>query len=360
MKKNKTAFVTFFPIKPNSMGSSTVVNSRFDTWPNKKKIFQISHLKKINNKKIETVFIKKESPTNKILKLPEIIFKINRYFNNSNKKLIVIEGASWIFYSFIIIFFFKIFQSKVKIIYISHSIESEIRKKYSNILIYFLTRYLEKLVFKYSDLSTSVSLREKKKIRSLYNINTILLPNGISLNKERMVKKEKSNYLIYTGSYLYKPNKDAIDYMNKFIMPVLTKKMPKLKLMLTGGGFDKKFPWIINKGTVPKADLYKYIYFSKCLCVPLKFGSGTRIKILEALCLGAIVISSKKGIEGINIVSKKPPFIVDKKARFIKQIINIIKNNIELKKKSNKSKNFYLERYSMKKIVEKFINENQI
>ena len=29
-------------------------------------------------------------------------------------------------------------------------------------------------------------------------------------------------------------------------------------------------------------------------CVPLKFGSGTRIKIMEALSLGAIVISSKK------------------------------------------------------------------
>ena len=360
MKKNKTAFVTFFPIKPNTMGSSTVVNSRFDCWPYQKKIFQISHLKKINNKKIETIFIKKESPVNKIFKLPEVIFKIKRYLNDTKKKLIIVEGASWIFYSFIIIFFFKIFQSKVKIIYISHSIESEIRKKYSNILIYFLTKYLEKLVFKYSDLPTSVSLREKKKIKFLYNIDTILLPNGISLNKEKMIKKEKSNYLIYTGSYFYKPNKDAIDYLNNHIMPVLIKKIPKLKLMLTGGGFNKKFPWIINKGIVAKSDLYKYIYFSKCLCVPLKFGSGTRIKILEALCLGAIVVSSKKGIEGIDIFSTKPPFIIDKKIKLIKEIINIIKNNNELKKRSNKSKKFYLERYSMKKIVEKFINENQV
>jgi hypothetical protein len=360
MKKNKTAFVTFFPIKPNTMGSSTVVNSRFNCWPYEKKIFQISHLNKINNRKIETIFIKKESPINKIFKLPEVIFKINRYFNYTKKKLIIIEGASWIFYSFIIIFFFKIFQTNVKIIYISHSIESEIRKKYSNILIYYLTKYLEKLVLKYSDLSTTVSLRERKKIKSLYNINTILLPNGISLNKEKMIKKEKSNYLIYTGSYFYKPNKDAIDYLNNYIMPVLIKKIPNLKLMLTGGGFNKKFTWIINKGTVTKADLYKYIYFSKCLCVPLRFGSGTRIKILEALCLGAIVISSKKGIEGIDIVSKNPPFIIDKKTKLIKEIINVIKNNNGFKKRANKSKNFYLEKYSMRKIVEKFVNENKI
>ena len=46
MKKNKTAFVTFFPIKPDTMGSSAVVNSRFTNWPNYKKIFHLSHLTK--------------------------------------------------------------------------------------------------------------------------------------------------------------------------------------------------------------------------------------------------------------------------------------------------------------------------
>ena len=53
MVNNITAFVTFFPVKPNNMGSSTVVNSRFKSWPNRKKIFQISHLKKINNFKLK-------------------------------------------------------------------------------------------------------------------------------------------------------------------------------------------------------------------------------------------------------------------------------------------------------------------
>ena len=187
-------------------------------------------MNKINNNKIETIYIKKETPINKILKLPEIIFKIQRYLKNSKKKTIVIEGASWIFYSFIVLSFFKIFNSKVKVIYISHSVEAEIRKKYSNFIIYFLTRYLEGLVFKYSDISTSVSLREKRMIKSLYNINTILLPNGISLKKFKLKNKLKMNYIIYTGSYSYKPNKDAINYLNNIIMPELIKKFQILNL----------------------------------------------------------------------------------------------------------------------------------
>ena len=296
MSKNYTAFVTFFPIKPDAMGSSAVVNSRFRSWPYKKKLFQISHIKKINNQLLETVYISKEKPIYKILKLPELILKISIFLKKSKKKILIIEGASWIFYSLIVLLFFKLLSKNVKIIYISHSIESQIRKKYSNKIIYSLTKYFEKLVFKFSNISTSVSLKEKFEIKKLYNTNTVLLPNGINLDKNLSKKTVRNKYIIYTGSYLYRPNKDAIDYLNKSIMPELIKKVSDLKLVLTGGGFNKNYPWLINKGVVSKAELYRLIYHSKCLCVPLKFGSGTRIKIIEALSLGAIVVSSKKGI----------------------------------------------------------------
>ena len=190
-------------------------------------------------------------------------------------------------------FFFKFFFSNFKIIYISHSIESEIREKYSNKFIYLLTKLLEKLVFQFSDLSTSVSKKERDKINSLYKVKTILLPNGIQLYKFKKQKKINGDYIIYTGSYLYKPNKDAIDYLNTCIMPKLIKKMPNLNLVLTGGGFKKKYPWVIDKGIVSKSDLYNFLFFQMFMC-SIKIWIWDRIKIIEALSLGTIVISSKK------------------------------------------------------------------
>ena len=70
-------------------------------------MFQISHIKKINNKNIKTIFIKKETPINKIFKLPELIFEIYKYLKPSKNKFLIIEGASWIFYSFTTIIFLK-------------------------------------------------------------------------------------------------------------------------------------------------------------------------------------------------------------------------------------------------------------
>ena len=148
---------------PNNMGSSTVVNSRFKSWPNKKRVFQLSHLKKINNKNIKTIFIRKKLQFIKYFKLPELITKIYKYLKTSKNKFVIIEGASWIFYSFITIFFLKMILPDCKIIYISHSVESEIRKKYSNQFIYFLTKFLENLVFKFSNYSTLFQLKKKIK-----------------------------------------------------------------------------------------------------------------------------------------------------------------------------------------------------
>ena len=355
---NKTAFITFFPIMPNNMGSSAVVNSRFNNGPKKKKIFQISHIKKINNQNINTIFIKKESPVNKIIKLPELVFKVIKYIKSSKNKLVIIEGASWIFYSFVVLASFKILLPDSKIIYISHSIESEIRKKYSNLFIFFLTKHLEKFVFKNSDIATSVSKIEKNKIKKLYNQKTVLYPNSI-INNYKIIKNNFLNdYIIYSGSCLYEPNRIAVEYLNEKIMPNLLKSFPNLKLVLTGGGFDKKFPWLINKGIVSKKNLYNLIFFSKCMCVPLKFGTGTRIKIIEALSIGTIVLSTSKGIEGIELKRKKPPFIFNNSTKLLKLITYVIKNNKKIKKTAIKNRYFYMKKYSMKSNTEEFLKKN--
>ncbi len=357
MRTYKTAFVSFFSIIPNTSGATSMTNNRFRHWPFKKKLFQLSQIKRKNTKKICSIFLRKETPLNKIIKLPEIIFKIYSYLKNSKNRIIIIEGSSWIFYTFVVMFAFKILLPKTKIIYISHNVESEIRKEFSNKLIYLLTRVLEKIVFNYSNLSTVVSKQDKNKIKKFYNFNPIIFPNAISINFKPIKNKIKYDYIIYCGSYLYKPNKDAIDYLNENIMPKLLKENPDIKLLLTGGGLTKDYPWIINKGIVSKNYLYNLIYHSKLMCVPLNFGSGTRIKIIESLSIGTVVLSTKKGIEGIMLKNTKPPFVEKNRKNFPKVISNIIKNNKSIKIKSLKDRIYYKNLYSMKNITESFVKK---
>ena len=88
-------------------------------------------------------------------------------------------------------------------------------------------------------------------------------------------------------------------------MPKILKKNPNLFLVITG---NKKIPynhkWLKNLKMVTKKKYLNILRNSLCLITPIKEGHGTRVKIIEALCEGKIVISSKIGIEGINFNDK--------------------------------------------------------
>lgn len=355
-KKKKFAFVAFYPVLPNISGSSEVTGSFFKYWPNKdKKIFYITHLKdNTKNKKFHPIKIIKENPYLKIIALISLCLQILRFLRKTKQPYLIIEGPSFILYSYITIKFIKLFLSNTRIIYHSHSIEYEIRKKFNNKIISYITFFLEKKVFELSNFSTSVSKIEYKKINSLYNKKTIIFENGIDLNYTKKIPKKKINYkyLIYTGSYLYKPNREAIDILINYVMPKVLIYNPNLKLIITGGGYCKKIKkkWLINKDRLKKKRLYYYLKHAECLAAPLLYGSGTRIKILEALCIGTRVITTPIGIEGIKFLSKKNNPIIYENVKLFPIYINKLLKN----KKGRLEKKeiiFYRKRFSMQKLT---------
>jgi len=194
-KKKKYAFVAFYPVLPNTSGSSEVSSSFFKYWPSSnKKFFYITHLKESKrNTKFQPIKIIKEKPFLKIISLTFLCFGIIKFLKSSREPYLIVEGPSWILYSYLTIVIVKIFIPKVKVIYHSHSIEYEIRKKFNNKIISYLTFFCEKKVFKLSNFSTSVSETEYKKIYSLYKKKTIIFENGIDLDNIKKIKKKKKN-----------------------------------------------------------------------------------------------------------------------------------------------------------------------
>jgi hypothetical protein len=358
----KTAVVTFFDAYPPKSGAGVVVYDFFNSWPdNSKRLFQMS-TKKIYKSKIINTQLIKNKPIFKILSLPILILRLLKYFKNSKKKILVIEGASWIFYPYFIIFFLKLLFSDIFIIYRSHNIEYEIRKKNSSFFIGLFTKYIEKKVFNLSNIVTAVSTLEQKKINKYYNIKTRLFPNSIRIIdfiklKEKAVKKIPKKYILFCGSYEYLPNKYAIDYLINKILPIINKK--NIYLVLTGSSnINFNNNKVINLGNVKRAKL-KFLYKNAiCLMATLFDGYGTRVKIIESLILQSNVVSTSKGIEGINFYPSQKVTIANQKNKMISSIYNFMRF-----KKNNKLKNIndkILKYYSMENNANKLFNDINI
>ena len=357
-EKYKIAFVSFFEVFPINFGSSVVCASLFNNFKTKqKKYFQLSNKDERDKKIINIGHV--NNSLGKLLAIPRLFIKLKSYLN-FNRNFLIVEGPSWAGYSFLIILLIKIFHKKVVIIYKSHSIEYEIRKKNSNFFIYTLTKYFEKKIFHIANFSTSVSRVEQKKIYKIYNTKTILFPNTIDYKKIRNSKKSKYQYIVFSGSLEYKPNKESFEILTKLIMPRVLKIYPKLKLILLGNdqvSFNEN--WIICK-RVTKKKYLQIISKSIAMVVPSNESYGTKVKIIEALAYAVPVIASKLGARGIEIINEKQPIVCAKNEDITKKLIKVIKYNKKYRSYAKKFSSFYINNHDIKKNLTKFKNSIKI
>ena len=117
---------------------------------------------------------------------------------------------------------------------------------------------------------------------------------------------------------------------------------------------ERKIRNVVFHGKVP--NMLDFMSKHGTLIVPLKTGSGVRIKILEAMSIGVPVISTEKGKEGINMVPKKHFLTANITEEFLLQM-KYIDTNTDVKQNMGLTgKEFIREEYSID-IVSKKISE---
>jgi glycosyltransferase involved in cell wall biosynthesis len=73
-------------------------------------------------------------------------------------------------------------------------------------------------------------------------------------------------------------------------------------------------------------DIRPYIDEAAVMVVPIRIGSGTRLKILDAMAMGKAIVSTSVGCEGLNVTHGRNILIADNPDDFAKKTIELIKN----------------------------------
>ncbi len=187
----------------------------------------------------------------------------------------------------------------------------------------------------------------------------------IGFDFEKLFRSEIANTAVpselkiyHLGSMDWRPNEQAIKWFIEHILPLLVKKIPTIQIHLAG----KKMPkWIYdleNKNLIVDGEVenaWEYQKDKSILIVPLLSGSGIRVKIIEALALGKVVISTQIGAQGIPN-SNNTILIADDPEMFVQHLLNCI-NSIELRKKlSEQSSQLAQQHFDLKKVGEQTID----
>ncbi len=171
-------------------------------------------------------------------------------------------------------------------------------------------------------LFTFVSTEDKKFFENRYGLtNTLLVPVGTEAVK--LHKKDNQSFNIsYIGKMEYPPNAEAAVWFAKNVFDKLKNKINNLKYYVVGKNplksvldlttLDKN---IIVTGTVDNIDTY--FEKSDIVVIPLFYGGGVKVKLLEELGHGCLVITKDKGIEGTTFNHNKELLVANSPDEFV-------------------------------------------
>jgi len=127
----------------------------------------------------------------------------------------------------------------------------------------------------------------------------------------------------HLGSMDWLPNEEAMRWFVDDILHLVIKKMPDVKIHISGRNMQNYFYQIKRKNVVVEGEIKNPIEYQKnkaIMIVPLKSGSGIRAKIVEGIALGKTIITTTIGAQGIKYTDGENLLIADTPEKFAEQM----------------------------------------
>jgi sugar transferase (PEP-CTERM/EpsH1 system associated) len=185
------------------------------------------------------------------------------------------------------------------------------------------------------NLILTTSLVDRRAIERWGGIPPVaVVPNGVDSDSFAPSAfahiKPSDTKVLFTGSMHYAPNAEAMFFFCERIWPRVQAQVPDAQLQIVGGNPS---PAVRRLGQLPGVevigyvdDLRPYIAEAAVAIAPLRIGSGTRLKILEAMSMSRAVVSTTLGCEGLAVVNGEHLLVADEPDAFADYVATLLRN----------------------------------
>lgn len=159
-----------------------------------------------------------------------------------------------------------------------------------------------------------------------------VIPNGVDTKIFHKTQHEQEipGRVVFTGTMDYYPNKEAVLFFAERCWPLILAQVPDATWQIVGAYPPPEvqrlaeLPGVTVTGAVP--DVRPYLVASSVVIAPIRVGSGTRLKILEALAMQKGLVSTSIGCEGLDVISGEHLLVADQPHAFADAVITLMRD----------------------------------
>ncbi len=189
-------------------------------------------------------------------------------------------------------------------------------------------------VFTYFTNKTIISEQDKNLIPHPQKQEIKVIPNGVDTDyfKPQVFKKEFE--LLFNGNMNYPPNVESVEYLVNKIMPLVWKKMPVVRLLISGSEPNAKVLALRSDRVVVSGwidDVRENFAKSKILVAPMQISIGLQNKLLEAMAMQLPCITSTLANNALGAKHNEQILVADTPEQYAMYIIELLENEAKSK-----------------------------
>jgi len=136
--------------------------------------------------------------------------------------------------------------------------------------------------------------------------------------------------VVFVGAMDWEPNVDAVKYFCTEVWPHILAEVPEARFRIVGRNPGRRVTALADSSvevTGSVTSVVGHLREAAVVVVPLRIGSGTRLKIYEAMAVGKAVVSTSVGAEGLDVHRGEDVILADSETAFAESVVALLKHS---------------------------------
>lgn len=198
-------------------------------------------------------------------------------------------------------------------------------------------------------------------LRSLGNPpGAVVVPNGVDGARFVPTPLPQKPTMVFIGAMYTSPNVDGARWFCTEILPLVRARVPGATVAVVGARPTREVRALAAlPGVSVEADVAStvpWLRAARVALVPVRIGSGTRLKALEALAAGRPIVGTTIGLAGLGLHDGRHALVADEPGAFADAVVRLLEDDVLAGRLASEGRRVVDERFDWKRITGRFVD----